>query len=70
MYLYHEGQWNEADKAFLQVMETRKRVLGSEYLEQPILYIESDEAGSRVNEKMRIAAYSVIGLSKMMPLLK
>jgi tetratricopeptide (TPR) repeat protein len=29
--LYQEGQWNEAETALLQVMETRKRALGSEH---------------------------------------
>ncbi|OCL11362.1 HET-domain-containing protein [Glonium stellatum] len=31
MCLYQEGRWNEAEKAFLQVMETHKRVLGPEH---------------------------------------
>jgi hypothetical protein len=31
MYPYQEGQWNEAERAFLQVMETRKTVLGPEH---------------------------------------
>ncbi|KAF2190316.1 HET-domain-containing protein [Zopfia rhizophila CBS 207.26] len=31
MCLYQEGRWNEAQRAFVQVMETRKRVLGPEH---------------------------------------
>ena len=29
--LYLDGRWNEAEKVYLQVMETRKRVLGLEH---------------------------------------
>jgi hypothetical protein len=31
MCLYPEGSWNEAERAFVQVMETRKRVLSPEH---------------------------------------
>jgi tetratricopeptide (TPR) repeat protein len=31
MCLYQDGRWDEAEKAFSQVMETRKRVLGVEH---------------------------------------
>jgi hypothetical protein len=31
MCLYPDGWWNKAEKAFLQVTETRKQVLGSEH---------------------------------------
>jgi hypothetical protein len=30
-YLYKDGRYNEAEKPFFQVIETRKRVLGVEY---------------------------------------
>ncbi|KAF1952777.1 HET-domain-containing protein [Byssothecium circinans] len=29
--LYHDGRWTEAEQLFVQVMETRKRVLGEEH---------------------------------------
>ncbi len=31
MCLYSDGRYNEAEKAFSQIMETRKRVLGEEH---------------------------------------
>src|ERR1700722_7835020 len=31
MCLYEDGRWNEAESAFSQVMEARKRVLGPEH---------------------------------------
>jgi tetratricopeptide (TPR) repeat protein len=31
--LYHDGRYNEAEMSFVQVMETRKRVLGAEHLD-------------------------------------
>ena len=31
MCLYRDGRWNEAEASFVQVLETRKRMLGEEH---------------------------------------
>src|SRR5256885_4299742 len=63
----NQGRWKEAEELFVQVMETRKRVLGAEHPDMLISMnnlASTDRKSTRLNSSHLVISYAVFCLKK------